>query len=293
MDKTKLNPHFQQLEVDYLYHLGLDTSMDLKKDFGDVQFVVFTRSFANADYFANQFSEAKFGLNGLKIKCKTIAKDERYHIYKVANTIVISHGVGFPSMLICLNEIVKLLHYAGVNEYKFMRLSPAGGLDVPNNSVVVANEALSYDLSSTWKNIEFGEYYTYSTVMNDSTAKALVAASPQIPTIVGKCLGTNSFYNGQARINGAIEVSFTKAERDAYLKKAHAAGVRAIDMESSCFMAFCNYFSIEGADVLAAVTDRLKDQDKEPSLELGEEQLSPALFNAGKVIINYILSQRK
>ena len=37
MDKTKLNPHFQQLEVDYLYHLGLDTSMDLKKDFGELK----------------------------------------------------------------------------------------------------------------------------------------------------------------------------------------------------------------------------------------------------------------
>lgn len=29
------NPHLEELHPDYLYHLGLDTSMDLKAMFGD------------------------------------------------------------------------------------------------------------------------------------------------------------------------------------------------------------------------------------------------------------------
>jgi len=35
------NPHLGELKQDNLYHLGLDSSMDLKKMFGDVKFVFF------------------------------------------------------------------------------------------------------------------------------------------------------------------------------------------------------------------------------------------------------------
>lgn len=293
MDKSKLNPHFQQLDVDYLYHLGLDSSMDLKNEFGDVKYVVLTRSFSNADYFANQFTSAYYGLNDVNITCKTIAKDERYHIYKVGNTIIISHGVGFPSMLICLNEIVKLMWHAGVEDYKFIRFSPGGGLNVAENSIVVAHQALNQQLKAEWSNIEFGDYYTYPTILDAKLSQGLIAANPDTPIIQGKILASSSFYNGQARTNGALIVNYTKQQAHDYLASAYTAGARGIDMESSCFIAFCHEMGIPGCVVLAALADRLQGKDIEPSLSVDNDKLSPVLTAVGQVIINYILCNTK
>lgn len=293
MDKSKLNPHFQQLDVDYLYHLGLDSSMNLKAEFGDVKYVVLTRSFSNADYFANQFTSAYYGLKDVNITCKTIAKDERYHIYKVGNTIIISHGVGFPSMLICLNEIVKLMWHAGVEDYKFIRFSPGGGLNIAENSIIVANQALNQQLKAEWSNIEFGDYYSYPTILDSKLSQDLIAASPDTPIIKGKILSSSSFYNGQARTNGALAINYTKQQAQEYLSNAYAAGARGIDMESSCFIAFCHEIGIPGCVVLAAVSDRLQGNDNEPSLRVDNDKLSPVLTAAGQVIINYILCNTK
>lgn len=290
MDKTNLNPYFQSLEVDYLYHLGLDSSMDLKQQFGDIKFVVLTRSFGDADYFADQFTEVFYGLKDLHIECKTIAKDERYHIYKVANTLIISHGVGFPSMLICLNEVVKLLWHAGVEDYQFIRLSPGGGIGVSNDSVIVASTALDQQLKSEWSNIEFGEYYTYNTIMDDKVSQAMIAANPNAKLVAGKILSTACFYNGQARLNGAIPVTYTEEERDEYLQKAYAAGVRGIDMESGCFTAFCNNFAIPATVVLAARADRLNSNDTIESSLLFDKNIEIGVKTATSAIINYILS---
>lgn len=291
MDKNKISQHFQELEVDYLYHLGLDSSSDLKQEFGQIKYVVLTRSFADADYFANQFTQAYYKLQDVEINCKTIAKDERYHIYKVANTLIISHGLGFPSMLICLNEVVKLLWHAGVENYQFIRLSPGGGIGTAANSLVVANEAVNYKLEPEWSNIEFGEYFTYNTQTSDELVKKLFAANPNEELVHGKILSSNSFYNGQARLNGATEVSYSRKERDEYLQRLHKAEVKGIDMESGCFIAFCKNFAIPSVVVLAALSDRLSTHDSiEASLNFDDQHMEIAIKKATKVIINYILN---
>lgn len=316
MDKSKLNTHFQNLEVDYLYHLGLDSSMDLKAEFGDVKYVVLTRSFSNADYFTNQFTKAWYGLKDVDINCKTIAKDERYHIYKVGNTLIISHGVGFPSMLICLNEVVKLMWHAGVEDYKFIRFIPGFGLGVAAGSVVVGCETLNPELKPEWKNIEFGEEYTYQTNLDLKMASDLVAASPdhctrvsfydynasqcsvknpaqEITTIVGKVMSSSGYFSGPYRFNSATVPSYTPQEQKEYLAKATDAGVCGIDLEASCFAAFCEEFKIPGSIVMAVMGDRLQEDEFEPSFVRDDDQLSPALTRAGQVIINYILSNSK
>lgn len=289
MDKTNLNPHFQTLDVDYLYHLGLDSGTDLKQQFGDVKYVVLTRSFSDADYFADQFTEKFYGLKDVHIECKTIAKDERYHIYKVANSLIISHGIGFPSMLICLNEVVKLLWHAGVEDYQFIRISPGGGIGVTENKVVIANTALNQELKPEWSNIEFGEYYTYNTIMPDTVSQGIIAANPELELTTGKILSTASFYNGQARLNGAIPVTYTEEERNAYLQRAYDEGARGIDMESSCFAAFCNNFSIPATVVLSSGANRLNSQDSVESSLLFDKNVEIGIKTATSAIINYIL----
>ena len=51
------NSHLDALNTDYLYHLGLDTSMDLKAMFGDVQYVCMGGSSVRAEKFATKAAE--------------------------------------------------------------------------------------------------------------------------------------------------------------------------------------------------------------------------------------------
>ncbi|CAF1271384.1 unnamed protein product, partial [Didymodactylos carnosus] len=38
--KSSLNSHVKDLNVDYYYHLGLNSTFDLKSNFGDVKYVL-------------------------------------------------------------------------------------------------------------------------------------------------------------------------------------------------------------------------------------------------------------
>jgi uridine phosphorylase len=289
MNYDNLNKTFQNLDTDYLYHLGLDSSMDLVQMFGDVKFVVFTRSPSDADYFAKQYTNAYYKLDDIEISCKTIAKDERYHIYKIANTLVISHGVGSPSMLICLNEVTKLLWHAKVTNFSYIRLSPGGGLSTDKAKIVIASHAVNHELKPTWANIEFGEYYNYDTQMATQLSdKILSMANSQ--AISGSILSSQSFYNGQARINGALPTSYNKDEARRYLQQAYDAGVRGIDMESGCFSAFCNQFEIPASIILATSVDRLND-DSITAQSFDGNNLDICIKNASNILINFLLSQ--
>lgn len=289
MNYDNLNKTFQNLDTDYLYHLGLDSSMGLVQMFGDVKFVVFTRSPSDADYFAKQYTKAYYKLDDIEISCKTIAKDERYHIYKIANTLIISHGVGSPSMLICLNEVTKLLWHAKVTNFSYIRLCPGGGLGTDKAKIVIASHAVNHELKPTWANIEFGEYYNYDTQMATQLSdKILSMANSQ--AISGSILSSQSFYNGQARINGALPTSYSKEEARKYLQQAYDAGVRGIDMESGCFSAFCNQFEISASIILATSVDRLND-DSITAQSFDGNNLDICIKNASNILINFLLSQ--
>ena len=291
MDNTKLSTEFQKLDVDYLYHLGLDTTMDLKAQFGGIKHVVFTRSFASSDQISNLLTSEFYGINDIKIHCEVIAKDERYHLHKVAHTLVVSHGVGFPSMLICLNEITKLLFHAGATDFNFYRVGPAGGVGISEDNVIIASEALSPELKPEWKNIEFGEYYSYSTQMKADLTNKLIYANKDNGSIInGKVLSSANFYEGQARLNGAIAPSFNKVQRDAYLQQAHEAGVRAIDMESACFTAFCKNMDIPATMILPIIVDRLCDNDQEPVITADQTRVSPIMVTASKILSNLLIT---
>ncbi len=287
MDKSKLNPHFQDLNVDYLYHLGLDSSMDLKTMFGDVQYVIFTRSFNNADLIANEFVKRYYNIKNINLKCITIGKNERYHIHKVHNSIIVSHGIGAPSLLICLNEVVKLLWHSGVENPKFFRTGPAGGLGVPEGSIVLGTEALNNTLVSEFTNIEFGEEHKYPAPFDIEFTNDVAKVSGSYSPILGQVIGGMGFYTGQARINGAMPLTFSIEERENYLKKAYDLGVRSLDMESLGFAAFCNQLAIPACEVNSIIVDRFKSDQ----ITMSKEAQLATLAKTSHLIIDYVISK--
>ncbi|MDD3266060.1 MAG: hypothetical protein PHC75_02630 [Burkholderiales bacterium] len=289
MNINKLNNRLQEIGIDYLYHLGLDSSMELEKMFGDIKYVVFTRSNNDADYFANQLTSKLYGLQDIKINCSTIAKDERYHIFKIANTLIISHGVGSPSLLICINEVIKLLWHAKAINPKFIRISPGGGIGVPVKELIISNTAVNHNFISQWDNIEFGKTYSYDSSVDDKFLKSFTSFSSH-KLQYGKILATKGFYNGQWRLNGALNVNYTKEESDDYLEKAQEKGIKGIDMESGCFFAICKEFEIPAITILETASERLKNEhDADIISNYKQISIQSHIQKASAAVIDYII----
>lgn len=59
------------------------------------------------------------------------------------------------------------------------------------------------------------------------------------------CVWFSSCAAGQGRLDGAL-CSYTEKDKQAYLRAAHAAGVRNIEMESSVFATMCRACGLRG-----------------------------------------------
>lgn len=61
--------------------------------------------------------------------------------------------MGVPSLSIMLNEIIKMLHYAGATDVTFVRIGTSGGIGVEPGTVVVSSGAVNGLLEE--KHIQF------------------------------------------------------------------------------------------------------------------------------------------
>lgn len=62
------------------------------------------------------------------------------------------------------------------------------------------------------------------------------------------CVWFSSCATGQGRLDGAL-CSYTEKDKQAYLRAAHAAGVRNIEMESSVFATMCSACGLKGMPI--------------------------------------------
>ena len=53
---------------------------------------------------------------------------DRYSIFKVGPILFVNHGIGCPSLSVVLNEVIKLIFYAGCTDVTFFRVGTCGGL---------------------------------------------------------------------------------------------------------------------------------------------------------------------
>merc|ERR1719498_562114 len=163
-------------EIDILYHLGLDTSMDLSI-FKDVKFVCMGGSAVRAASFAEdlrkRFTPEEEG------PAEAVGKTERYHIYKVGPIISASHGIGMPSMLILMHEMAKLLHYAGAKDVSFIRIGTSGGIGSEPGTIIVSTSGVMGTLEPVYEAIELVERRRYGADLDARLVENLVTAGEE------------------------------------------------------------------------------------------------------------------
>ena len=283
-----LNPYFQKLDIDYLYHLGIASGDELTAEFNNVKFVIFTRSFNNAKLIAHNFAKRWYNIQEDNFELTPIHKTERFHMYKVGSVLILAHGIGTPTMLIALNEISKLLVHAGCQDVIFFRIGPSSGLGVDVGDVVISSEAVNNMLQPVFETIECGEIKYHSSHLDLNIYKEVIALhhkAHNFKVLVGKTISTNDYYEEQARFNGALPPPYTKTEQTDYLQKIYAHGVKCFDMESVGFAGFCNQLGIKSCLINAVYVDRLQGDIVDTTIKMK----AIALNNALEVALNYIL----
>ena len=248
------NKNLEDIEVDYLYHLGLDSSMNLKDLFGNVKFVCMGGSPDRAYELAKKIEEKSEKTSTIE----QFGKTERTSLYKIGNVISMSHGMGMPSILIFLHEVTKLLEYAGCIDYIFLRIGTSGGIGIEPGTIVLTSEAVNSNFKSVFDHQVLDKTYSFPTNL-DSNLIARIQSCVKTTNsfVLGKTLGTDDFYEGQGRLDGALAPLYTDIEKQDYLQRAFMIGVRNIEMESTAFAAFCMRADIPSVIICVALINRL------------------------------------
>jgi hypothetical protein len=227
---TNINQNFKNLDVDYLYHLGLDSSMDISKIFSNVSTVIFTENNYDALFIANEISKQIFNLSNLSYSLNPLFKTERYHLYLIKNFIVISTGIGNPSTLICLNEISKLLFHANILNPYYIQITPSIGLN-NNNNIQLIKTVFNHNYKNYYENISCGHYYNYQSNINQNNI--------------------NKFINKNQKFNVNISNSITVPDLicsiyNNYINESFIQenNILSANMDNSVFAGFCNYMNI-------------------------------------------------
>uniref|UniRef100_A0A3B1K052 Uridine phosphorylase 2 n=1 Tax=Astyanax mexicanus TaxID=7994 RepID=A0A3B1K052_ASTMX len=176
--------------------------------------------------------------------------------YKVRPVLSISHGMGCL-LSIMLHELIKwLLPTPGCRDVVLFRIGTSGGIGLAPGTVVITDKAVDSFFRPQFEQVLDEELSGF-------------------PTVIGNTMCTHDFYEGQGRLDGAL-CSFSTEEKLEYLRKAHEAGVRNIEMESTVFAAMCRVCNLKAAVICVTLLNRFEgDQISTPHDVLVEYQSRP------------------
>ncbi|XP_070558009.1 uridine phosphorylase 1-like [Ptychodera flava] len=271
----------KSLEKDFLYHLGWSTDDDLKGTFGDLKFVCTGGSTTRMEKFA-KYILGVLSASGLQLdlptSVKNLCRSDRYVMYKVGPVLSINHGMGMPSTSIMLNEVIKLLRYAGCTDVVFIRLGTSGGVGVEPGTVVITEKAVNYEFKPVYQLPVLGQLKSWDATLSTAVANEIKEqhdSKDGYDAVLGNTMGTDDFYEGQGRLDGALCDYYTEQDKMDYLQSAHESGVRNIEMEGNCLASMVSRANFEAAIVCVALLNRLHgDQVTTPkeTLEAWEER---------------------
>uniref|UniRef100_A0A1A8PT59 Uridine phosphorylase n=1 Tax=Nothobranchius rachovii TaxID=451742 RepID=A0A1A8PT59_9TELE len=276
------NPHLDSLKDDVLYHFSLGTrTHNLPAMFGDVKFVCVGGSPWRMKSFT-EYIAAELAIEEPNSGYPNIcAGTDRYTMYKVGPVLSVSHGMGIPSIAIMLHELIKLLHHAHCTDVTVIRIGTSGGIGLEPGTVVVTKQSVDATFLPRLEQVILGKTVVRNTDLDQSLAEELLQCSKelsQFETVIGNTMCTLDFYEGQARLDGAL-CSYTEKDKQDYLIKAKEAGVCNIEMESSVFAAMCKLSGLRAAVVCVTLLDRLKGDQLSSSHDvLHDYQLRPQIL---------------
>jgi hypothetical protein len=228
---ANINPIFKSLDIDYLYHLGLDTSMQLENIFKNVSTIIFTEDNNDALIIANQLSSLLFNISELYYDLKPLFKTERYHFYLIKQFIIVSTGIGSPSALICLNEISKLLFHAKVRDPYYIQITPSFNINNKANHVELIHKVFNTNHITKYENISCGKYYCYQSIINKNNIDNFINANKNYKINISNSI----------TVPDLMSFSYTNDFNQQFIDDNN---VFSANMDNNVFAGFCNHMQI-------------------------------------------------
>ncbi|SPP81119.1 uridine phosphorylase 1 isoform X1 [Drosophila guanche] len=258
------NPHLEGMPSDYLYHLAINVpdtknTGDIQKQFGDVR-VICTGGTAIRMLELAKYLGKLLGVEDTSEPVDLCAKGHRYALYKVGPVICVSHGVGSSTFSVVLHELLKLVHYAKCQDPIFLRIGTCGGIGVTPGTVVVTKDAFNGLLRNEHEIAILGERVVRPAQFPESVIKDILAYGVRpddgFQIISANTMGTDCFYEGQGRTDGAI-CEYTAEDKMKFLHKCHDLGIRNIEMEASFFASITQKIGVKAGDICVTLLNRL------------------------------------
>jgi len=275
---------------DTMYHFGVNTKThDIKKIFGKVR-VVITGGSQSRIKSLGRLLHQKYIDDGEEPIDYAIHAG-RFSMFCVEHVLTFNHGMGTGSASIAFHECLKLLDYAGVkkSDVSLIRIGTCGGIGVNPGTICLTRSVLTETLEENFPFVECGKIKPMPMILDAELGDKLaeMATSLGVSSLVCKTLGTNDFYLGQGRLDGAF-CGYDEDERYNFLKKLHDAGVRNIEMESHTFAAFCNRAGVQGAVMCVALLNRLGRGQENDQVTADSGTMKTWMDKALEVLLHYV-----
>ena len=283
---NNINKNLNSSDVDTLYHFGINSSMNIKEVFKNITHVLFTRSKSGSGLLAQNLFQNLYNVSQ-KISCIPLYKTERFHLYLVDSVIIVSYGYGAPSMLICLNEIFKLLYHANMLNSKIIMLGDCSGINLPYGTVIINNIFYNNRLEEKMGFIECGKYYTYDTRLNSDLMNEIIHFSKgytEHSIEIGALVSTFDFFEEQGRLDGFLCPQYNQEQVDEYYNLLINKNIKCFDTVSLEFAGLCNHLNLNACAINYVIENHKKIVD---------DNNSNSENNMFKFIIKYIFSSLK
>lgn len=287
------NPHLDLTNKKFeLYHLGL--TLEDAPRFTHVKRVITGGTAKRAKTIAQRLQEEFHPDSSTELKA--IGSTDRFSMYLVGDSIVISHGMGLGSIEIMLNEISILLAAAKAQGVKFYRVGTSGGIGEDPGTVIISNRGWS-DRPSEDLQVE-GSYFPKSVCgkqewwpsgADPMLIQEILEANQDNPTPikVGGTMAKSTFYGAEARIDGAICDHSTEEATEFFLE-ARNLGILNSEMEAGEFLALTNRLGIRAA-IICVVLDNCFTHE---SINFKPEQHKDFSRRAIDVLFNHIRREK-
>lgn len=300
---------------------------DVANRFKDVRFVLIAgcanRVEAQAIYLGRKL------FNGVELEQRSWSRltssGSRFTLFKIGPVLICDHGIGAPSMLIAVHELVLMCRQAGVeglitilrfgtckyrsfrgvslrapkfNEHSYPKLRKlGGGMGVAPGTICISTRTIDPLFREFVELRICGNLVRRDSVVNQKLARELDKLAREEPNkqelgdyrvILGTTMSSNDFYEESARTNGAI-CDHNDDDKMNFLRKAKELGVINTEMESVSLVATCHKLNIPCGVICVVVTDRLVDD----TVRLSSSQASlfeQRLFWINSLFIKHRLS---